>query len=177
MTTDCDLDRDPRALDPIGDPRPDLYWLGGSVPPDVMQRYAEWLGRNPAHPGGYLARTLERTGLSVAEAADLYGVERAELDEVLAERAPMTAELAVRIHAVTGQRALLWMRMQIDYDIASARRRLVSAGAIAADAVHPDAGHQPDWDPESIPVLPPEEQAALELGSEPTPEPAAALAG
>ena len=63
--------------------------------------------------------------------------------------------------------AIIWMRLQIDYDIVQARRRLVSSGVIAADAIHPDPQHQPELDPELIPVLDPE----------PEPEPAAALAG
>ena len=171
MTADpVTTDIDPRALDPVGDPRPELYTVGGSVPPDVMQRYGEWLGRNPRHPGWHLSRDLERLSISRDAAAELYGVERAELDEVLAERAPVTAELAVRMQAAGGVRAILWMRMQIRYDLAQARRRLVSSGAIAADAVHPDPGHEPDWDPESIPVLDP--TAEPELAA----EPAAALA-
>ena len=168
MTADpVTTDIDPRALDPVGDPRPELYTVGGSVPPDVMQRYGEWLGRNPRHPGWHLSRDLERLSISRDAAAELYGVERAELDEVLAERAPITAELAVRMQAAGGPRAILWMRMQSAYDIALARRRLVRSGAIAADAIHPDPRHEPDWDPETIPVL----------DLEPEPETAAALAG
>ena len=165
--TDAGIEVDPRALYPDTDPRPELYSIDGAVPPEVMQRYGEWLARNPRHPGWHLAGTLERLSLGVAEAAELYGVERAELDEVLAERAPITAELAVRMQAAGGPRAILWMRMQSAYDIALARRRLVRSGAIAADAIHPDPRHEPDWDPESIPVL----------DLEPEPETAAALAG
>ena len=174
--TETDIDIDPRALYPDTDPRPELYTVGGSVPPDVMQRYGEWVGRNPTHPGADLATTLERLGLGVAEAAALYGVERAELDEVLAERAPITAELAVRMHAASGMRAILWMRQQIAYDIAIARRHHVSAGVITADAVHPDPLHEPDWDPESIPVLDEGADPATATGPDAEPAPAAALA-
>ena len=169
MDTAIDSDR---ALDPVLDPRPELYSVDGSVPPDVMQRYGEWVLRNPRHPGWHLARDLERLSLGVAEAAELYGVERADLDEVLAERAPVTAELALRMQAAGGARAILWMRMQIRYDLVQARRRLVSSGAIGADAIHPDPQHEPDWDPESIPVL----EVDPEHGLEPEPA-AAALAG
>ena len=140
------------------DPRPELYSIDGSVPPEVMQRYGEWVGRNPRHPGWHLAGTLERKSLSVAEAAALFGVECAELAEVLEERAPVTAELAVRMQAAGGARAEAWMRLQISYDIVQARRRLVRSGAITPDAVDPDPQHQPDLDPEqySAPELDPE---------------------
>ena len=154
------------GLEPDPDPRPDLYSIDGSVPPEVMQRYGEWVGRNPWHPGRHLVGTLERKSLGRDEAAALFGVERADLDEVLAERAPVTAELALRMQAAGGAPAILWMRMQIRYDLVQARRRLVRSGAIAADAIHPDPQHQPDWDPESIPVL--------DLATEPEPETAAA---
>ena len=149
------------------DPRPELYSIDGSVPPEVMQRYGEWVARNPLHPGQHLAESLELKSLSVAEAAALAGVESVALDDVIAEHAPMTAELAVRLQAAGWARAVLWMRLQIAYDIVEARRRLVRRGAIAADAVHPDPRHEPDWDPEQFPALDPE----------PETEPAAALVG
>ena len=144
----------------------------------VMQRFGARLARHPTHPGADLAASLERKSLSVEEAAALIGVERAVLDEVLAERAPMTAELAVRMQAAGWARAGLWMRHQTDYDIIMARRRLVSSGAIAADAVHPDPLHEPEWDPESIPLLE-EDGAGAEapaVASEPEPAPAALAA-
>lgn len=155
------MDTESNRAGPDPDPQPELYSIDGSVPPEVMQGYGEWLGRNPRHPGWHLAGTLERKSLSVAEAAALFGVERADLAEVLEERAPITAELAVRMHAAGGARAVAWMRLQISYDIVQARRRLVRSGAIARDAVDPDPQLQPDLDP------------VLEL----EPEPAAALAG
>ena len=135
------------------DPRPELYSIDGSVPPEVMQKYGEWVGRNPRHPGWHLAGTLERKSLSVAEAAELFGVESADLAEVLEGRAPVTPELAVRMEAAGGMPAVVWMRMQISYDLVHARRRLVHSGAIAPDAVDPDPQHQPDLNPEHYPVL------------------------
>ena len=93
------------------DPRPELYSIDGSVPPEVMQRYGEWVRRNPLHPGRHLAGSLERKSLSVAEAAALAGVESADLDKVLAERAPMTAELAVRLQVAGWMPAIIWMRI------------------------------------------------------------------
>ena len=91
------MDRESNRAGLEPDPRPELYHIGASVPPEVMQRYGEWVGRNPQHPGWHLVGTLERKSLSRDGAAALFGIERAELDEVLAERAPMTAELAVRM--------------------------------------------------------------------------------
>ena len=156
------------GLDP--DPRPELYSIDGSVPPEVMQRYGEWVGRNPRHPGRHLVGTLERKSLSRDEAAALFGVERADLDEVLAERAPVTAELAVRMQAAGGMPAIIWMRMQIRYDLVQARRRLVRSGAIPPDAVPADlVGDPPDAD-----AVPDPEHAPVPSAET---EPAAAVAG
>ena len=149
-------------MDPVRDPKPDLYSIDGSVPPEVMQQYGEWLRRNPAHPGWHISLDLERKSLSLDEAADLFAVERADLAEVIAERAPVTAEFAVRM------RAVIWMRMQIRYDLVRARSRLVRIGAILPEAVPAD------------PVSPPPEPE-LKLDPDPVPgpetEPAAAPVG
>lgn len=153
------------STDIPSDPKPELYTVDGAVPAAVLQATVEWLRRNPPHPGAHLADSLELKSLSVAEAAEVLGVERAELDEVLAERAPMTAELAVRLQAAGWPRAILWMRLQADYDLVQARRRLVRSGAIEADSIHPDPRHEPNWDPDSIPVLEPESEPAAALTS------------
>lgn len=80
----------------------------------------------------------------------------------------MTAELAVLMQAAGGKPAIIWMRLQIRYDLVQTRRRLVSSGAIAADAIPPDPQQQLDWVLESIPVL--------DLATEPETA-AAAIAG
>ena len=133
-----------------------------------MQGCGEWLRRNPAQSGWHFSLDLERKSLNLDEAADLFGVERADLAEVLAERARVAAELAVRMQAAGWMRAAIWMRMQIRYDLVRARSRLVRIGAILADAGPAD------------PVSPAPEPE-LELDPDPVPgpetEPAAALVG
>ena len=81
---DTESDRAGLGSDP--DPRTELHSIDGSVPPEVMQGCGEWLRRNPAQSGRHFSLDLERKSLSLDEAADLLGVERADLDEVLAER-------------------------------------------------------------------------------------------
>lgn len=106
------------------DPPPELYTVDGAVPAEVLEARVEWLRRNPLHPGRLIAGTCERKSLSTAEAAALFGIECADLTEVLEERAPVTPELALRIEAAGWSNAAIWMRSQCAYDLAQARRRL-----------------------------------------------------
>lgn len=106
------------------DPPPELYTVDGAEPAEVLEARVEWLRRNPLHPERLIAGTCERKSLSTAEAAALFGIECADLTEVLEERAPVTPELALRIEAAGWSNAAIWMRSQCAYDLAQARRRL-----------------------------------------------------
>ena len=114
------------------DPPPELYTIDGAVPAEVLEAHVEWLRRNPLHPGRLIAGTCERKSLSTAEAATLFGIECADLTEVLEERAPVTPELALRIEAAGWSNAATWMRSQCAYDLAQARRRLERTKEIPA---------------------------------------------
>jgi addiction module HigA family antidote len=77
-----------------------------------------------AHPGRLLAVALkEGLGLSVAEAARQLGVSRQQLHKVLAGRAGITPDLALRIGDLAGNGARIWLDMQSHYDLAQARLR------------------------------------------------------
>ena len=116
------------------DPPPELYTIDGAVPAEVLEARVEWLRRNPMHPGRLIAGTCERKSLSTAEAAALFGIECADLTEVIEQRAPVTPELALRIEAAGWSKADTWMRLQSAHDLAQARRRLERTGAIPSAA-------------------------------------------
>ena len=72
---------------------------------------------NPAHPGevfrdGY----LHALGLTQAKAAELLGVSRKTVSELVNGRAPVTAEMAMRISLVFGTDPAFWLRMQATRD-------------------------------------------------------------
>jgi antitoxin HigA-1 len=73
---------------------------------------------NPAHPGG-LVRDLciDPLNLTVTEAAKVLGVTRQALNNVVNEKAGITAEMAVRLEKAFGGSAETWLRMQAAYDL------------------------------------------------------------
>ena len=78
--------------------------------------------RYPSHPGvTVLEFCLPGTGMSMEEAAKHLGVETDALADVCYERAPVTAELAVRLAKAFGSSPEVWLGMQMDHDLALAQ--------------------------------------------------------
>jgi addiction module HigA family antidote len=67
---------------------------------------------------------LPELRLSVAETARQLRVPRQTLHRVLAGRAPVTAEIALRLGRFCGNGPDLWLRMQQAHDLWHARERL-----------------------------------------------------
>ena len=77
--------------------------------------------KNPPHPGRSLLRDcIEELNLSIAETADHLQIEESTLAEVCRCRAPITADLAVRLDMAFGGGAGSWLAMQTAYDLAQA---------------------------------------------------------
>ena len=72
--------------------------------------------RAPAHPGAVLSDVFEGLGLTNTEIAWRLGISRQHLLDVLAERKPVSANIAVRIEKFIGQDGGVWLRMQAAYD-------------------------------------------------------------
>ncbi|MBI4967165.1 MAG: HigA family addiction module antidote protein [Rhodospirillales bacterium] len=78
--------------------------------------------RIPTHPGALLREDiLPAMKLSVTAAARALGVSRQMLHKILAEMAPVTPEMAVRLGALVGDGPEVWSRMQAAHDVAKAR--------------------------------------------------------
>lgn len=79
----------------------------------------------PSHPGAILREdVLPALGLSVAEAARQLRVSRQMLHAILAERAAVSPEMAVRLGKFCGNGAGFWLRMQAAHDLWHAERKL-----------------------------------------------------
>ena len=79
--------------------------------------------KNPVHPGLFVKECLHDFGLSVAEAARGLGVTRQQLHNVIAGRSNITPEMAIRFERAFGSEADIWLRMQMNYDLAKMRER------------------------------------------------------
>lgn len=99
----------------------------------------------PAHPGELVRHDcLEPLGLSVTAGAEVLGVSRKTLDNLVNGRAGVSPEMAVRLAAAFGGSAQAWINMQAAYDYAQVRQREAAIRAtvksMVRDAVTAPAG-------------------------------------
>lgn len=88
-------------------------------------------GLRPVHPGELLREeVLPALGRPKAEIARLLGVSRQTLYDILGEKQPITAAMALRIGKLVGDGPMIWLSMQQLYDVKAAEREL--AAEIAA---------------------------------------------
>ena len=85
------------------------------------------VARQPTHPGALLREdVLPALRIGVTEAAEKLGVSRQTLHAILAERASVTAEMAVRLGKFCGNGPAVWLRMQLARDLWQAQRELAA---------------------------------------------------
>lgn len=81
--------------------------------------------RCPTHPGELLREdVIPATGKPKAEIARMLGISRQHLYDILAERKPVSPEVAVRLAKLFGNASLLWIRMQGAHDAWHAAREV-----------------------------------------------------
>jgi addiction module HigA family antidote len=79
--------------------------------------------RCPSHPGALLREDLiPATGRTKSEIADLLGISRQHLYDILHERKPVSPAVAVRLGKLFGDGAGIRTRMQAAYDTWNAER-------------------------------------------------------
>ena len=80
--------------------------------------------KNPPHPGRSITNAcLEPLGLTVTAGAQVLGVTRPTLSNVINGKAGISPEMAIRLEKAFGSTADAWLRMQAAYDLAQARKR------------------------------------------------------
>jgi antitoxin HigA-1 len=73
--------------------------------------------RCPTHPGAILREdVIPAVRKSKSDIARLLGISRQHLHDILAERKPLSPEVAVRVGKLFGGGAGVWVRMQAAYD-------------------------------------------------------------
>ena len=82
--------------------------------------------RPPTHPGAILREDVlpSLTGQSVTSFARALGISRQTLHSVLSERSGISAEMALRLGALLGNGAQLWLDMQTRFDLWHAEAKL-----------------------------------------------------
>jgi addiction module HigA family antidote len=79
--------------------------------------------KNPVHPGRFVRHDcLEPLRLSVTEGAKVLGVTRQTLNNVVNGKSGISPEMAIRLAKAFGSTAETWLRMQLAYDLAAARK-------------------------------------------------------
>ena len=78
----------------------------------------------PSHPGDFIrTEIVEELGLSVIETAEILGVHRATLSDLLNSNTTLSPEMALRIEKAFGISMDTLLRMQAWYDTAQMRAR------------------------------------------------------
>ena len=78
----------------------------------------------PSHPGDFIrTEIVEELSLSITETAEILGVHRITLSDLLNSNATLSAEMALRIEKAFGINMDTLLRMQAWYDAAQMRER------------------------------------------------------
>ena len=79
--------------------------------------------KNPVHPGSIVLHDcVEPLNLTITRAAHILGVTRQTLNNLVHEKAGISAEMAIRLEQAFGGNANAWLQMQANYDLAKARK-------------------------------------------------------
>ena len=82
------------------------------------------IGMTPAHPGEFIREEiLNELGLSVTRAAEVLGVRRATLSDLVNARASLSPEMALRIEKAFAVSMDMLLRMQALFDSYMMRQR------------------------------------------------------
>ena len=83
--------------------------------------------KNPPHPGELIKHEcLEALSLSVTKGAEILGVSRQTLSNLINGHTNITPEMVIRLEKVFGGTAESWLRMQLAYDLAQIQKKSAS---------------------------------------------------
>jgi addiction module HigA family antidote len=79
--------------------------------------------KNPPHPGEHvLEDCLKPSGLSITKGADVLGVTRLTLSNLVNGKNGVSPEMAIRLSKAFGGSPEVWLGMQMEYDLAQAAK-------------------------------------------------------
>lgn len=92
-------------------------------PGAVIRHAGESTATQVVHPGTIIREDfLRQLGLSVTDAANVLGVPRPVLNNVVQLKAGVSPELAIRLSQAFGGTPETWLHAQMNYDLAQARK-------------------------------------------------------
>ena len=84
--------------------------------------------RCPTHPGALLSEIIPATGKSKTEIANLLGISRQQLYDIINAKKPVSPAVAARLGKMFGDGAAIWLRAQALYDAWNAERDVDVSG-------------------------------------------------
>ncbi|MFT4205378.1 MAG: HigA family addiction module antitoxin [Chitinophagaceae bacterium] len=74
------------------------------------------------YPGEMLGDELAYREITISKAAEMLGISRVSLSNIVHGKSAITANVALRIATVFGGTADIWVRLQADYDLRVAEK-------------------------------------------------------
>ena len=82
------------------------------------------IGMKPSHPGAFIkTEVLDELGLSITKAAEILGVRRATLSDLLNEKAALSPEMALRLEKAFQLNMDMLLKMQAWFDATEMREQ------------------------------------------------------
>jgi len=89
-----------------------------------MKKKGLKIGMKPSHPGAFIkTEVIDELGLSVTKAAEVLGVRRATLSELVNEKAALSPEMALRLEKAFHLNMDMLLRMQAWFDATEMRKQ------------------------------------------------------
>ena len=80
--------------------------------------------KNPPHPGQLVKHDcLAPLGLTITRGAEILGVSRLTLSNLIHAKNGVSPEMAIRLSKAFGSSPEVWLGMQMDYDLARAQKK------------------------------------------------------
>ena len=108
--------RNSRGSNPL---QPDVAWRGTE---EYEQLREDGRPDYAVHPGESLAELIEERGWSQKHVADRCYVSEKHVSQVVSGKAGIGPRFAVALERLTGVTAEFWMRLQVNHDVAEARK-------------------------------------------------------
>ncbi|WP_175498019.1 HigA family addiction module antitoxin [Dokdonella immobilis] len=91
----------------------------------TLTSFEEERKRPPTHPGLILkADVLPALGVTQEQFANLLGLSRKTVNEILGCKGSVTAQTAVKLGSLLGNSPMFWQNLQVTYDLWQAKRTL-----------------------------------------------------